>query len=258
MAVSISAIVLMPLSLPQSGVGFKPVRAWRLANPYPRCLTAAPQFTLVPVRAASVFAANPHSAFRTPHSPPFTTPQPARSLAGGMQSAEWPQPDAFRRPSAYFLVPSAFVLGRLPGVLTVMSRRHYGCTTVWFPCGCGNLLCLQAFHGLLCIMDSCFRFPGAFLPYPVLLPGEPAPLAQPWAAPPLRASGDAGVQLFFGQGCAVFPGGGRQPRSPVPLRRGPQVSRFDPKAAALFVAWQHVPHPVAAAATLDGRFKALP
>ena len=44
----------------------------------------------------------------------------------------------------------------------------------------------------------------------------------------------------------------------MPLARRLRVSRFDPQATALLVARQHIPHPVAAAATLDSRVKALP
>ena len=128
---------------------------------------------------------------------------------------------------------------------------------VLLPWGCRNPLCLQAFRGPFCIMHSCFRFPGACMPHPPLLRGQPAPLAQPWAAAPLRASGDAGVLLFVGQGCAVFPRGGAQTRPPIPLARCARVLGFIPKAPEL-LAVQQVEHPVAAPPAPDPGVKARP
>jgi hypothetical protein len=43
----------------------------------------------------------------------------------------------------------------------------------------------------------------------------------------------------------------------MPLARRLRVSRFDPEATPLLATGQHIPHPVAAAATLDSRVKAL-
>jgi hypothetical protein len=136
-----------------------------------------------------------------------------------------------------------------------MPRRYYGYTPVRLPCGWRNPLCLQGFGGPLCLLRSCFGLRGTCLPHPILLAGQPTPLAKPWSATQLRSCGDAGVLLFVSQGRAVFAGGGAQASSPVQLVRRPRVSRFDPKATALLVAWQHIPHPVTAAATPDRRVK---
>lgn len=51
----------------------------------------------------------------------------------------------------------------------------------------------------------------------VILAGQRTGQAQAGTAPPFGPGGDAGSPLFFGEGVAVFPGGGTEPGSGAEL-----------------------------------------
>jgi hypothetical protein len=118
----------------------------------------------------------------------------------------------------------------------VLSRCHPGATTVAFPCGWRNPLCLQAFDAPFHIRHWFLRLGGAFLVNPILLPGEPAPLGKAWAGAPPGSGGDKGVLLFVRQRRAVTSRSRTKSRPPIPLFRGLRVSWFDPEAPPLLPA----------------------
>jgi hypothetical protein len=91
----------------------------------------------------------------------------------------------------------------------------------------------------------------------VLLPGQLAGLVQSRAASPLRARLDAGGPLPFGEGVAVFPGGGTEPGSGAQLRGCARVVGMDVRPPTLF-AGAHPPDPIAAVAALEGAIKTFP
>ena len=128
---------------------------------------------------------------------------------------------------------------------------------MWLPCGLRNPLCWQPFGRPFGLRHSPFGLRFALQFDPILLPGQPTPLGQAWAAAHLGSRGDTGIVLLVGQRRAVTPGGGAQPRPPIPLFRGPRISRFYPEPTRVLVAGQDVIHPIAAAATSDCAVKTL-
>jgi hypothetical protein len=136
------------------------------------------------------------------------------------------------RPSHFGLIPPRPCPPLVP---TVVPRWHSGATPVPLPYGERILLCLQAFEALFGNLKPCFGLRRALLAHPILLTGQPAPLAQAWAASDFGAGGNARVLLFVGQRRAVTPGGSAQSSAPGALVPGPRVSRLDPEAAALLV-----------------------
>ena len=94
-----------------------------------------------------------------------------------------------------------------------------------------------------------------FFPNGILLSGQGARGAQPWAALQLRRLTDAGVLLLVGEYLAVLAGCVTETASPTPLLRGAEVRRFDVEASVLLVA-AHVAHVIAAPATRQHGIKA--
>ena len=89
-----------------------------------------------------------------------------------------------------------------------------------------------------------------------MLAVERAGLAQAGAAAQFGCRRDTGPPLFLGQGMAILPGGGAEPRSPVTLGGDAGVSRLDVQVPPLF-GTPHIPDPVAAAATFAAEVEAL-
>ena len=158
-------------------------------------------------------------------------------------------------PSAFSILPSAFLLAHTPRVPTDISRRDPGYTPVCTRCGSRKPLCLQPFLSLSCTRRSFSCIRCAFHPNRILLSGQRTRLGQAWPAPQLRSRGDTGIPLFLSQRVAVLLRGGAESGSPVQLLGSSRVLGFDIQVSEPLVA-PHIPHPLATPATLDRRVKA--
>ena len=174
-------------------------------------------------------------------------------------------------PSACFVLPSAFVLAPAPRVPTAISRRYTRGSPVWSPCASGNSLRLRHLqmsalrkslrlrhfsyhHCYFTLSSSCLGC--AFLANKILLSGQPTRLVQARTAPPLRSLSPAGILLLVCEREAVLACSGAKTRPPAPLPQRARVFGLHPEAPTLLAAPQHIPHIVAAPATLDNRVKA--
>ena len=147
----------------------------------------------------------------------------------------------FRSPSCFLARPVFrwWCSGDTPDILRCISEVDSK-----IPCVCRALAALAA----RCNRSAAFAAYSTRIEY--CWPVSGPDMGQAWPAPELRTRGDTGLPLFLGQRVAVILRGGTELGSPVPLLGSSRILRFDVEASELPVA-THIPHPVAAAATLD-------
>jgi len=184
---------------------------------------------------------------------------PVAHPSGSRKPARLPQ---FRSghctpPSASLVLPCASSLAGAPRVPAALPRRHSGDTPASTRCGSRKLLCLQPFLSFFCTRRAFFRLRCVFPPDRILLSGQRTRLAEAWPAPQLRSRGETGIPLFIRHGVAVLLRGGAETGSPQQLAGRAPVLWFDIQVSPLLSA-PHVPHPVAAPATLTTGRKTAP
>ncbi len=154
-------------------------------------------------------------------------------------------------------------LCRPPSFSSPMPLRCYtGATLLLSPGGSRNSLpllhlwrnfCYPASACGIVVPTRCFPALSRDI---ILLPRQPAPLAEARSALHLRPRRDASILLPVGQPRAVSPRRIAEPLAPAQLGRGARVLGFDIPTPVLFAA-DGVVHPVAAAATPGVGIKAF-